>query len=169
MTAPHPVSGALLGHYRLQEKIGQGGMGMVFRAHDERLRRDQDPGGTLSDESARNHFRAEALTLSKLNHPNIASIYDFDTQDGIDFLVMELVVGHTLHDHIHGQPLGEREVIDISMQIASALQDAHENGIVHGDLKPGNIAITPKHQVKILDFGLARRLRAAWAAGVGQG
>jgi tetratricopeptide (TPR) repeat protein len=164
MTAPHPVSGALLGHYRLQEKIGQGGMGMVFRAHDERLRRDVaikilHP-GTLSDESARNRFRAEALTLSKLNHPNIASIYDFDTQDGIDFLVMELVPGHTLHHHIHSQPLVEREVIDIGMQIASALQDAHENGIVHGDLKPGNIAITPKHQVKILDFGLARRLRA---------
>lgn len=139
-------------------------MGMVFRAHDERLRRDVaikilHP-GTLADESKRKQFRAEALTLSKLNHPNIASVYDFDTQEGVDFLVMELVAGQTLHACIHGSPFPEAEVIEVGMQIASALQDAHEHGIVHGDLKPGNIVITPKRQVKILDFGLARRLRA---------
>lgn len=154
----------MLGHYRLQEKIGQGGMGIVFRAHDERLRRDValkilHP-GTFGDESARKRFRGEALTLSKLNHPNIASVYDFDTQDGVDFLVMELVAGHTLHDCIHGKPLSEAEVIDLGAQMAAALQDAHEHGIVHGDLKPNNIVITPKRQVKILDFGLARRWRA---------
>jgi tetratricopeptide (TPR) repeat protein/predicted Ser/Thr protein kinase len=164
MAAPNPVIGGLLGHYRLEEQIGHGGMGIVFRAHDERLRRDVaikilHP-GTLSDESARKRFRAEALTLSKLNHPNIASVYDFDTQDGVDFLVMELVAGRTLHESIHGRPLNEAEVIDIGSQIAAALQDAHEHGIVHGDLKPSNIALTPKRQVKILDFGLARRWRA---------
>jgi len=163
MTAPNPVIGSLLGHYRLQEKIGQGGIGMVFRAHDERLRRDVaikilHP-GTLGDESARKHFREEALTLSKLNHTNIASIYDFDTHDGVDFLVMELVAGRTLHDCIHGQPLNEAEVLDLGAQMAAALQDAHEHGIIHGDLKPGNIVITPKRQVKLLDFGLARHWR----------
>ncbi len=165
MAAPNPAIGSLLGHYRLEEQIGHGGMGVVFRAHDERLRRDVaikilHP-GTLSDERARKRFRDEALTLSKLNHPNIASVYDFDTQDGVDFLVMELVAGRTLHESIHGRPLSEAEVIDIGAQIAAALQDAHEHGIVHGDLKPGNIALTPKRQVKILDFGLARRWRAS--------
>jgi tetratricopeptide (TPR) repeat protein len=163
MAASHPAIGGLLGHYRLQEQIGQGGMGIVFRAHDERLQRDVAikilPPGTLGDESARKRFRGEALTLSKLNHPNIASVYDFDTQDDIDFLVMELVAGRTLHDCIRGKPLNEPELIDLGVQMAAALQDAHEHGIVHGDLKPSNIVVTPKRQVKILDFGLARRLR----------
>ena len=163
MFAAMPAPGGLLGHYRLQETIGHGGMGMVFRAHDERLRRDVaikilQP-GTLADETARKRFHGEALTLSKLNHPNIAAIYDFDTQDDVDFLVMELVSGRTLHDRIHGAPLCEKEIVEIGMQITAALQDAHENGVLHGDLKPGNIMITPKGQVKVLDFGLARRWR----------
>jgi tetratricopeptide (TPR) repeat protein len=158
-----PAPGGLLGHYLLQETIGHGGMGMVFRAHDERLRRDVaikilQP-GTLTDETARKRFRGEALTLSKLNHPNIAAIYDFDTQHDVDFLVMELVSGRMLHDRIHGTPLCEKEIVEIGIQIAAALQDAHEHGVLHGDLKPGNIMVTPKGQVKVLDFGLARRWR----------
>ncbi len=164
MAVPNPAIGSILGHYRLQEEIGHGGVGVVYRAHDERLHRDVAVkilhAGTLGNEAARHRFRDEALTLSKLNHPNIASVYDFDTQDGVDFLVMELVAGHTLHDIIHGQPLNEAEVIDIGVQVAGALQEAHEHGIIHGDLKPGNIMITPKRQVKMLDFGLARRLLA---------
>lgn len=97
-----------MGNYRLEKQIGHGGMGMVFRACDERLHRDVavkilHP-GTLGDESARKRFRSEALTLSKLNHPHIASVYDFDTQEGVDLLVMELVAGSTLHDLIHGRP-----------------------------------------------------------------
>src|SRR5579862_3841398 len=98
-TSSHLV-GQVLGHYRILEQIGAGGMGVVYRAHDERLDRDVAlkvlPRNSLADESARRRFRKEALTLSKLNHANIAQVYDFDTQEGIDFLVMEYVVGVTL-------------------------------------------------------------------------
>ncbi len=94
---PRPVVGRTLGHYRVTEQIGAGGMGVVYRAHDTRLERDVAvkvlPSGTLGDESARKRFRKEALTLSHLNHPNIATVHDFDTQDGVDFLVTELVPG----------------------------------------------------------------------------
>src|ERR1051325_4767758 len=142
MAVPNPAVGSVLGHYRLQEQIGHGGVGVVYRAYDERLHRDVEVkilhAGTLGNEAARRRFREEALTLSKLNHPNIASVYDFDTQDGVDFLVMELVAGHTLHNIIHGQALMETEVIDIGVQIAEALHDAHDHGVIHGDLKPGN-------------------------------
>src|SRR6267378_5889170 len=100
MAAPSQLVGQILGHYRILEQIGAGGMGVVYRAHDERLDRDIAikvlPRGTLADEADRKRFRKEALALAKLNHPNIATIHDFDTQDGIDFLVMEYVEGVTL-------------------------------------------------------------------------
>src|SRR5574341_1112669 len=100
MGSPSPLNGKLLGRYRVLEQIGAGGMGLVFRAHDERLDRDVAlkvlPPGTLTDENARRRFRKEALTLSKRNHPNIETVFDFDTQDGMDFLVMELIPGATL-------------------------------------------------------------------------
>ena len=96
--------GRTLGHYRITEKIGQGGMGEVYRAHDEHLDRDVAlkvlPVGALADEDARKRFRREALTLSKLNHPHIAHVYDFDTQEGTDFLVMEFVAGDTLKEKL---------------------------------------------------------------------
>src|SRR5712691_6460578 len=102
MSSPSPSIGQILGHYRILERIGAGGMGVVYRAHDERLDRDVAlkvlPPGSLADESARSQFKKEALALSKLNHPNIATIHDFDTDAGIDFLVMELVPGRTLDE-----------------------------------------------------------------------
>src|SRR5579863_5580608 len=102
MAASPPTIGQFLGRYRIVEQIGAGGMGVVFRAHDERLDRDVAvkvlPTGTLADETARKRFRREALSLSQLNHPNIATIYDFDSQDDVDFLVMEYIEGLTL-DH----------------------------------------------------------------------
>jgi serine/threonine protein kinase/Tfp pilus assembly protein PilF len=155
--------GQTLSHYRIVEKIGAGGMGEVYKAHDERLDRDVAvkvlPSGTLADEQARKRFRKEALALSKLNHPNIATVHDFDTQEGVDFIVMEYVEGASLAEKVKTGPLPEKEISELGAQIADALEEAHEHGIVHRDLKPGNIAVTPKGRVKVLDFGLARMLR----------
>lgn len=160
---PAPMIGQTLGHYRILEKVAAGGMGVVYRARDEQLERDVAvkllPSGTLSDEHSRRSFRKEALALAKVNHPNIESVYDFGTQEGLDFLVMEYVPGKTLADHLAGGTLPEKEVISLGIQIASALEEAHDRGIVHRDLKPANIALTAKGFAKILDFGLARLLR----------
>jgi TolB-like protein/tetratricopeptide (TPR) repeat protein len=151
---------ATLGHYRIVDKIGAGGMGEVYRAHDERLARDVAikvlPPGTLIDESDRKHFHKEALVLSKLNHPNIATIYDFDTQQEVDFLVMEYIPGITLSEKLATRPLPEKEVITLGTQLAEGLAAAHEQGVVHRDLKPGNLRVTTDGRLKILDFGLAK-------------
>jgi serine/threonine protein kinase len=155
--------GKTLSHYTIVEKLGAGGMGEVYKAYDERLDRDVAvkvlPSGTLADEHARKRFRKEALALSKLNHPNIATVFDFDTQEGVDFIVMELVEGASLAEKLKTGPLLEREISALGAQIADALEEAHERGIVHRDLKPGNIALTPKGRVKVLDFGLACMLK----------
>jgi eukaryotic-like serine/threonine-protein kinase len=152
--------GSQLGHYRIVEKIGAGGMGEVYRAQDEHLGRDVAvkvlPPGTLSDESARKRFREEALILSKLNHPNIATIHDFDTQAGADFLVMEYVPGVTLSERLATGPLPEKEVACLGGQLAEGLAAAHERGVIHRDLKPGNLRLTSDGRLKILDFGLAK-------------
>ena len=138
-------------------------MGEVYRAHDTRLDRDVAlkvlPSARALDEAARNRFRKEALALSKLNHPNIATIFDFNSGDGLDYLVMELVEGESLATRIGSQSLAEKEVAALGAQIADALEEAHEHGVIHRDLKPANVVITPKGRVKVLDFGLARLLR----------
>lgn len=156
--------GQTIGHYQVLEKIGAGGMGVVYRARDQRLNRDVAlkvlPPGKLGEDAPRKRFRKEALALAKLNHPNIGTVYDFDVQDDIDFLVMEYIPGETLGQRLAKGTLPEKEWISISLQIAAALEEAHEHGIVHQDLKPGNIMVTPKGQVKVLDFGLARLLDA---------
>src|SRR6202790_1041547 len=168
MALETPIVGQVLGHYRVLEQIGAGGMGLVFRASDEQLERDVAikvlPPGMLADEAARRRFRREALTLAKLNHPNIGTVYEFGSQDGLDFLVMEYVPGKTLADRLRGGTLPEKEVVALGMQIAAALEEAHERGIVHRDLKPANIAITEKGRAKILDFGLPKLL---WPADEG--
>jgi len=152
--------GLELGHCRIVEKIGAGGMGEVYRARDEHLARDVAikvlPPGTLIDESARKHFRKEALILSQLNHPNIATIHDFDTQQGVDFLVMEYIPGITLSEKVSAAPLPEKEVLRLGVQLAEGLAAAHEQGIIHRDLKPGNLRVTSDGRLKILDFGLAK-------------
>jgi serine/threonine-protein kinase len=156
--------GQTLAHYRIVEKIGEGGMGEVYRARDEHLGRDVAlkvlPAGTLADEAARKRFRKEALALAKLNHSNIGTIHDFDTQDGVDFLVMEHVAGVTLSDKLAVGPLPEKEISRLGGQVAEALEEAHEQGVVHRDLKPGNVMVTAKGQAKVLDFGLAKLLRS---------
>jgi TolB-like protein/cytochrome c-type biogenesis protein CcmH/NrfG len=158
-----PMIGQTLGHYRVLEKIGEGGMGVVYRAHDERLDRDVAlkvlPAGTLADDTARKRLRREALALARLNHPHIEAVHDFDTQGKVDFLVMEYVPGATLADRLVSGALEEPEVLRLGQQVAAALEEAHGLRVVHRDLKPGNIKVTAKGQVKVLDFGLAALLR----------
>jgi serine/threonine protein kinase/Tfp pilus assembly protein PilF len=157
--------GIELGHYRVVEKIGAGGMGEVYRAHDEHLDRHVAikvlPPGTLINESARKHFRKEALILSQLNHPNIATIHDFDTQQGIDFLVMEYVPGVTLSEKLANHALPEKEITRLGLQLVEGLAAAHEQGVIHRDLKPNNLRLTPDGRLKILDFGLAKLAQPA--------
>ena len=153
-----------LGHYRILDKIGSGGMGEVYRARDERLDREVAvkvlSAGILADETARKRFRNEALALSKFNHPNIATIYDFDADEGADFIVTELVNGETLAQKIAAGRLPEREILDLAAQLAEGLAAAHERGIVHRDLKPANLRVTIDGRLKILDFGVAMPLPA---------
>jgi len=155
--------GQTLGHYRILEKVGAGGTGVVYRARDEALEREVAlkvlSTRALSSDSARRHFKKEALVLAKLNHPNIATIYEFGSQECTDFLVMEYVSGQTLAQRLASGPLRETEVMTLGMQIAAALEEAHERSIIHRDLKPSNIVIANRGQAKVLDFGLARWLR----------
>ena len=152
-----------LSHYRILEQIGAGGMGVVYRAHDERLDRDIAvkvlPPGTLADASARKRFRKEALLLSRLNHPNIATIHEFDTDNGTDFLVEEFISGLSLDAMLAAGVLSEKEIVNLGSQLAEGLAVAHEHGIIHRDLKPANVRVTPDARLKILDFGLAEILR----------
>ncbi|HMI51664.1 MAG TPA: tetratricopeptide repeat protein [Candidatus Saccharimonadales bacterium] len=152
--------GQTLGHYSIVEKIGAGGMGIVYRAHDEQLDRDVAlkvlPIGTLDEEAARKQFRKEALALARLSHPNIATVFEFSSQDGIDFLAMELIPGTPLNVKLNSGPLLEREALRIAAQLAEGLAAAHEQGVIHRDLKPANLFLTPDGRLKILDFGLAK-------------
>jgi len=153
--------GSKLGHYEILEQIGAGGMGVVYRARDQRLDRTVAikvlPPGLLSDEEARRRFRDEALALARINHPNIATLYDTGSEGETDFLVMEDIPGSSLEERIQLGPLPAREVIALGIQIAEGLNSAHERGVIHRDLKPGNVRLTLDGRAKILDFGLARR------------
>jgi eukaryotic-like serine/threonine-protein kinase len=152
--------GHTISHYGVIDKIGQGGMGVVYRARDTRLERDVAlkvlPDGVLADPAARKRFRNEALALARLNHPNICSVFDFDTDGGSDFLVMEFVPGVSLHEKLHVTSPILEEVSALGMQLASGLAAAHDQGVLHRDLKPGNLRVTPDGRLKILDFGLAK-------------
>lgn len=151
--------GRTLTHYRVVEAIGAGAMGAVYRAHDERLDRDVAlkllPRERERDEAARARLLHEARALSRLQHPGIATVFDFDADGGIEFLVMELVPGVTLERKLGEGPFPEQEVIAIAMQAAEALAAAHREGVVHRDLKPANLKLTPEGRLKILDFGVA--------------
>jgi eukaryotic-like serine/threonine-protein kinase len=158
-------SGIKLGPYKILTPLGAGGMGVVYRARDERLERDVaikvlSP-GLLIDDAARRRFRKEALALAKLNHPNIAAVYDVGEQEGVDYLVMEYVPGHSLAETLKSAPLPAKEAVALGEEVARALQEAHEQGVVHRDLKPANIIVTPKGHAKVLDFGLAKLLSPA--------
>jgi eukaryotic-like serine/threonine-protein kinase len=155
--------GQTLGHYRIVESIGAGGMGAVYRAHDDHLDRDVAVKvlaiSALTDKAARDRFRKEALALSKLSHPNIATVFDFDTEHDVDFLAMELILGVTLSSRLAAGLLDEAEALKLGMQLADGLAAAHARGVLHRDLKPGNLIVTPEGHLKILDFGLATLLK----------
>jgi serine/threonine protein kinase/Flp pilus assembly protein TadD len=161
--------GTTLGRYRIVERIGEGGMGEVWKAHDDKLDRDVAIKvllrSMLDDETKRERFRREALALSRLSHPGVATIFDFDAQSGCDFLVMEYVAGGTLESRLATGPLLLDRVLTLGAAIADALDNAHRHGILHRDLKPGNVVLTPDGQPKILDFGLAVLLSAGSTAG----
>ncbi|MFL5573474.1 MAG: protein kinase domain-containing protein [Gemmatimonadaceae bacterium] len=162
-------AGTVLGRYRLVERIGEGGMGEVWKAHDDNLDRDVAIKmllhGTIGNTTTRERFRREALVLSRLSHPGVATIFDFDSRDGYEFLVMEYVAGGTLESRLANGPLPIRDVLTLGIAIADALDNAHRNGFLHRDLKPGNIALTTDGQPKILDFGIALLLADGRAAG----
>ena len=152
--------GKKLSHYRIEEKIGAGGMGVVYRAHDEQLDRDVAikvlPSRSLADEATQKRFRREALSLARLNHPNVATVHEFGSQDGIDFLVTEYISGVAMDARLAAGPLPVAEVFRLGLQMAQGLAAAHQQGIVHRDLKPGNLRLTRDGRLKILDFGLAQ-------------
>jgi serine/threonine-protein kinase len=157
--------GQTLGRYRIVECLGEGGMDTVYRAHDPRLERDvalkvlkQD---ALHGEDSKKRFRLEARALSRLLHPNIATVFDFDSEDGVDYLVLEFVAGESLSRSLETGPLPETRARSIALEVAEALESAHEQGIVHRDLKPGNIVITPRGRAKVLDFGLVKFIPTA--------
>ncbi len=156
------ASGARLGRFAIIERLGSGGMGVVYRARDEKLEREVaikmlQP-GVLTGEEARSRFRREARALAKLNHAHIAAVYDVGEQDGVDYIVMELVEGESLGAKLRAGPLAVKEATAITLEIAEALEEAHEHGVIHRDLKPANVMMTPKGNAKVLDFGLAKML-----------
>ena len=151
--------GQTLGRYRIDEQIGAGGMGVVYRAYDNKLKRELAvkvlAPAALNDTASRNRFRNEALILSRLNHPFIQIIYDFDTIDGCDLLVSEFVRGTSLDTRLRAGSVEEKEVIRLGIQLAEGLSAAHAAGVLHRDLKPANLRVMTDGHLKILDFGLA--------------
>jgi len=154
------MTGQTIAHYKVTAKLGQGGMGAVYRATDTKLDREVAikvlPESFAQDRERLARFEREAKVLASLNHPNIAAIHGLEQIGNSHALVLELVEGEDLSERLKRGPLPVEEALDVCKQIAEALEAAHEKGIIHRDLQPGNVKLTAEGKVKVLDFGLAK-------------
>ncbi|MEE9389658.1 MAG: serine/threonine-protein kinase, partial [Candidatus Aminicenantaceae bacterium] len=150
----------LAGKYKIIDVVGKGGMGIVYKAEDAKLKRNVAlkflPPELMRDDEAKERFVLEAQTAAALSHPNICTIHEIGEEEGDSFIAMEYIEGQSLRENIKRGPLGINEVLDVAIQVAEGLEEAHKKEIIHRDIKSANIMVTDKGQAKIMDFGLAK-------------